>query len=337
MHHFRFRFISLFLCTLICLASCPALSEDPLYPALDHPADRYIQSLCVMSQQDSAFEGVHYSNGWLTARGCQPLSLANGIIAAFEVTDRETAIDLVLEATKLLAPGRKSRTLSVNAELLPDAIDPQARAAESEDYPCMAAVTAAYPGAVSYIHEVQDAAEVIERIKAQSAPAIIGSRMYVVNTWEDVVRIAYALHDMGMDNSTIILSRAEVGKDTHGGPMRSGKYGHYLTSMLHVGAFVESGAVYILDSLPRALENEESGGLLRSRYHFPEDRKDGPFNSTFSSARISPTIIKLYLQEDNLAAVAALEGEARIAEHTAQLKPLLLFGSCSMLISLKAQ
>lgn len=336
MQHRHFLLPLITLCVLL-LAACPAQAEDPLWPELEHPADRYIQSLCVMSQQDSAFEGVHYSNGWLTARGCQPLSLANGIIAAFEVTERETAINVVLEATKLLAPGRKSRTRSVNAELLPNAIDPQARAAEREDYPFMAAVTAAYPGTVSYVHEVQSAAEVIERIKAQSAPAIIGSRMYVVNTWEDIVRIAYALHDMDMDNSTIILSRAEVGKDTHGGPMRSGKYGHYLTPMLHVGAFVESGAVYILDSLPRALENEENSDLLRSRYHFPEDRKDGPFNSTFSSARISPTIIKLYLQEDNLAAVSALEGEARIAEHTAQLKPLLLFGSCSMLISLKGQ
>jgi len=189
-----------------------------------------------------------------------------------------------------------------------------------------------------------DAAEVIERIKAQSAPAIIGSRMYVVNTWEDVVRIAYALHDMGMDNSTIILTRAEVGKDTHGSPMRSGKYGHYLTPMLHVGAFVESGAVYILDSLPRALENEESGGLLRSRYHFPEDRKDSPFNSTFSSARISPTIIKLTLTERELSRLDQHDAsafhtpekahEALVRLRARQLQPLMLYGSCVMMITL---
>ena len=88
-------------CLCLLCAALPAWAQE-LRPKLSDPQAQAVQRLSVMSQQDEALDGVPYNGGFLRGRGCQPASIANALIAAFGVEDRQTAIELVKEATQVL-------------------------------------------------------------------------------------------------------------------------------------------------------------------------------------------------------------------------------------------
>lgn len=320
----------------LALFSLPALAEDPLYPALTDPVDQYVQSLCVMSQQDEAVAMIRYDDGRVTEGGCRPVSIANGVIAAFGVTDRETAIGVVTESLKLMVKNKRPSNQKVSIGLLPGLLDPQKRLEEQEKFPSMARTVGAYTGTVDVVLERPSAEEVISLIHAQQRPAILCRQISVKPSWEDVVRIITELHEMGLDDASLCLMQTDAGRTSSGGPLASGRFGHYLTLYINVGAFMESGALYVLDSLPRAIEGEtvDRSTVLRNAYHFPAESYTRKFCSVFAASRISPTVIKLAFRPDSLAQLEGKTGEEAIAVRTQLLKPLVLFGRFPMLISL---
>ncbi|MBR5560227.1 MAG: hypothetical protein IKU73_02325 [Clostridia bacterium] len=329
-------------------ALAPTTAEDPYYPEVYSAVDIRMQNLAVLSQQDDMLEGIAYNNGALKGRGCAPLSIANGLAAAFGVTDPAQTKAITLEAGALLARSRRMDVYPVEANNMPQVLNPQLRMQERDTYPVLGSLIGGYDGQIAATDESLNAKEALSLLDSVSAPAIVSGRMYVNNGWENVVRILLELHARGQDDAMLILAYAGAGLDSSTAPLRSGASGHYLTVLLHVGSFIHSGAVYVLDSLPRALPGEPCGYkyLYRSAYAFPQaaDEEPDDFNARYIALRISPTVIKLTLNSRELARLDQHDPsayrlpekahEALVRLRARQLQPLMLYGSCVMMITL---
>lgn len=307
-----------------------------------NPVDERMQRLSVLSQRDEAIGELAYHTATVQRRGCMPVSIVNGLIASFGVTDRETAIGLVQEVLSLLVPRGSRGKEPVDLLNLPALLDPALRADEREAYPNLARTVGAYPGDVRVSQAQLGAREVLERLDGAQTPLMFVSRMVVYPDWTDAVALMMALHGMGMDDATLCLACAGAGTETSGAPLRSGKSGHYLTVLFHVGTFAESGTVYVLDSLPRALAGESYAPYgqpdeMHAQYAFVQDSQENAFNRNFTAVRISPTVIRLSLTKTALEALHAEPEETALARRVKLMKPLILFGPCVMMLSLPGE
>lgn len=332
------------------IARSPAApaAEDPYYPEVYSAVDIRMQNLAVLSQQDEAFEGIAYNNGTIKGRGCAPLSIANGLAAAFGVTDPAQTKAITLEAGALLARSRRMDVYPVEANNMPQVLNPRLRTQESDTYPALGSLIGGYGGQIAATDESLNATEALAMLDSVSAPAVVSGRMYVNNGWENVLRVLLELHARGQDDAALILAYAGAGVESSTAPLRSGENGHYLTVLIHVGSFVQSGTVYVLDSLPRALPGEPCGYkyLYRSAYAFPQapDEEPDEFNARYIALRISPTVVKLTLNSRELARLDQHDPsayrlpekahEALVRLRARQLQPLMLYGSCVMMIAI---
>lgn len=327
----RKAFLALLL-ALVCLAPHGSAQEA-------NPVDGRMQRLSVLSQRDEAIGELAYYTATIQRRGCMPVSIVNGLIASFGVTDRETAIGLVQETLALLVPRGSRGKAPVDLQNLAALLDPALRADGREAYPNLARTVGAYPGDVRVTQAHLSAREVLERLDGVQTPMMFVSRMAVYPDWTEAVALLMALHGMGMDDATLCLACAGAGTEASGAPLRSGKSGHYLTVLFHVGTFAESGTVYVLDSLPRALAGEPytpygAADEMHTQYGFVQD---SAFNRNFTAARISPTVIRLSLTQNALEALRAEPEETALARRARLMKPLILFGPCVMMLSLPGE
>lgn len=327
----RKAFLALLL-ALVCLAPHGDAQEA-------NPVDGRMQRLSVLSQRDEAIGELAYYTATIQRRGCMPVSIVNGLIASFGVTDRETAIGLVQETLALLVPRGSRGKAPVDLQNLAALLDPALRADGREAYPNLARTVGAYPGDVRVTQAHLSAREVLERLDGVQTPMMFVSRMAVYPDWTEAVALLMALHGMGMDDATLCLACAGAGTEASGAPLRSGKSGHYLTVLFHVGTFAESGTVYVLDSLPRALAGEPytpygAADEMHTQYGFVQD---SAFNRNFTAARISPTVIRLSLTQNALEALRAEPEETALARRARLMKPLILFGPCVMMLSLPGE
>lgn len=318
---------------LLCLATQAGAENEAL---LEDPVDRRMQRLSIMSQQDEAIAGITYNTATVRQRGCKLISVVNGVIAAFGVTDRETAAGLVPEALDLLVPGGKRSKRSVDLQNMPGLVDPVLRASQQEEYPYLAKTVGAYTGSVQVSGKQLGAQDVLEILGKAQTPFMFVGRMSVHPDWTDALQILTGLHEMGMDDATLTLACVGAGAKKHGTPLRSGDFGHYLTLLFHVGSFMEDGTVYVLDSLPRALAGEpyDTEGAPRTQYAFVTDSPVKAFNLNFCASRISPTVIKLSLTPEELETLRAEPEETAFARRMKLYAPLIVFGPGAMLISL---
>lgn len=311
---------------IVLLAS--ALAQDNLYPQLEDELDRAVQRLAVMSQRDEAFEHVKYNDGLLKIRGCLPVSMANSVIAALGVSDRETAIGMVKETAELLVFPKSRGKAAAELRYLPTLMSPQERTAQADKYPFMAETMGRYPGEIRFLEDDLSAEALEEQLSAMESPCMLVGRLEVYPDWTEMIRAAAKLDAMGHGDARILIAYAGAGTESSGAPLRSGESGHYLTLMMNVRSFLEEGRIYVLDSLPRAIEGEESGYtmVLRRPYPFWQDRTD--FRKMFVAGRISPTVIRLSLQDP--AAWQAADAQ----EKAKQMNNLIVFGRCVVTIVL---
>lgn len=339
------RRLFIFMLFLLLLSALPAAAENALYPVLSDPVDQHMQRLSIMSQQDKSIGSLPYNQENIEKRGCAPLSIANPLIAAFGVSDPETAADLVYEIMAVLTPKRQYRRKPIAVERIARVLHQADRAKSTEDFPQLARYVGQYPGVI-HVSDQDLTAEDVRALLAQetAAPPLIVGRMYVQDDWTQAMRIIYALYEDGYEDAFVYLGYAGAGTASTGAPLRSGDSGHYLAIGIHVGTFISNGSLYVLDSLPRALADEDYGPDLV--YHVPYRFIDshGAFSRMFSASRISPTVIKLSLLVDELRRLTGMQQQyfpspqertdALIALHAQQLAPLKLFGRCVMMIVL---
>ena len=317
------KIIVCFLC-LLC-AALPAWAQE-LRPKLSDPQAQAVQRLSVMSQQDEALDGVPYNGGFVRGRGCQPVSIANGLIAAFGVEDRQTAIELVKEATQVLVVPWERGTGRMELRRIVNLFDPEERKAEAQEFAHLAALFEGYEGHIAVLDETLSADMAEAHFAKRSTGMLVGD-MQVHPDWTALLEIVDRLYAMDMKDAVMTLASVGVGNEESRAPLSTGKNGHYLTLMLVVGSFAREGRMYVLDSLPRALAGEESGGELVLRQHYPFAKKKSGFASEFDARRISETVIELK--------VAAQEQwrEADIKRKNRMLGSLTLFGPGVMTIS----
>jgi len=331
----RRHFFLLSLLLMLTFALPCARCENVLLPELSDPVDQKIQQLAIMYQRDDPFFGVPYNKDYLNGRGCQPISMANGLIAAFGLTDYDTAAALTLEAAKALVLPEQRKNGPVHSAMLPVVLDPGSYTSETR-YPVLKDTICSYPGTIHATADTLNADEAIPMITGSAAPGLLSFCLSVNPSWEDAIRIVFALYDMGMSDAQLIITRAGAGKEKYGTPFASGKNGHYISALIHVGKFMKDGSVYILDSLPRALpgETSEDGGIYRARYPFGEQNAENHFNQHYEAARISPCVIRLTLREDKREALYSDTTADQLALRTDYMKSFTLYGAASVMVTL---
>ena len=311
------RIVTLLLCMLCVFV--PAAAQKQLQSELSDPQAQAVQRLSVMSQQDEALDGVPYNGGFLRGRGCQPVSIANGLIAAFGVEDRQTAIELVKEATQVLVVPWERGTGRMELGRIVNLMSPEERIAEAEEFPYLVALFEDYDGNIVALDEKLSADMVQEHFAGRQSGMLVGD-MQVHPDWTALLEIVDRLYAMDMKDAVMTLASVGVGNEESRAPLSTGKNGHYLTLMLVVGSFVEEGRMYVLDSLPRALAGEESGGELVLRQHYPFAKKKSGFAERFDARRIRETVIELRVAD------RAQWREADIKRKDRMLGPLILYG-----------
>lgn len=315
----------------LCLAmlllswSCAAAQEN-LRPELSDPIDRAVQQLCVMSQRDEAFEGLNYNGGLMIYRGCQPVSLTNALVASMGVTDKQEASEMVIELTHLLVSQKNRKKGRIELERLDELLSQEARLQQAEAYPQLAKVIGGYEGEITLIADALDAQTVGDYFAQHPQDMLVG-RLNVYPDWTAMLEIAQRLHEMGLDDAWVSLANVSAGRKNSGTPLGSGESGHYLTLMLHVGSFVQEGRIYVLDSLPRALEGEESGRAFVLRSPYPFTQKRGGFKKLFDAGRISETVIRLTPKDTQAWQSAPIEAREEMLE------PLVLYGLGILMIT----
>lgn len=323
----QMRRIILCAALMMLLAGCALAQDNALRPSLTDPVDRQVQRLHAMSQQDEAFEGMEYYGGYIRGRGCQPVSIANAMIAAFGVEDAQTAAGVVREATKLLVMPNQQGTGRIELSRLALLLDTQERAAQAEKYPHLAEVIGTYAGATAVFEDQMDAEMLASWLAETDGAFVHASRMTVHPDWTAMLELIAVLHEAGMDDAIVCLANVGVGKGDSRAPLRLGDNGHYLTMLMHVGTFMREGQMYVLDSLPRALDGEESGYTHILRRPYPFTQENSEFARTFDASRIRETVIRLSLQDPQAWSTADTAQRAEILE------PLILYGPGVLVIT----
>ena len=345
------RLLLFLLSLLLVLPACAGADDyknpilQPL-PELTDPFDLYMRDLAVISQQEEAVYLFPYRGSCLNNCGCGPVCVANGIIASLGVTDREDAYQIVFETTKLMVPDGMYKRDHISINLIDRLMDKAQREATKERHPALGKYVAGFPGSIAAGNDTLDGQVVSELLRSGQMPDVLIGRAYVQNSWYEIARIMDALYEAGCKDATLCLSYAGAGKSDSHAPLRSGANGHYVSLLLHAQTLYESGALYVLDSLPRALEGEffSRDFEYHVQYRFLEDGPDDAFNRIYAPSRISATVIKLGLGESAHSALKAASAQsyatederrnALVALHTQHLDPIELTGRCVVTIAL---
>lgn len=341
------RMSAILLALILCFSSsvaCASLRVPPPYPPspeLSDPIDQQMQQLAVIYQKDLRFIHIKYFKDLFYVRGCGPASIANAVITAFGVTDPDEALTIVPETVRATGPNGRYKTRSLRLDYLDNIFSKANMEKNADRYPTLAKIVCAYPGDIAFSLD-EFTPELIDQALAahKGSRNMITGRLSVYHGWETAVRILHALHDSGLDDATLILTFGGAGTASSPAPLRTSDSGHYLMLSIHVGSFFETGRVYVVDSLPRAVAGEEYADALAYRrcYPFVEEEPDSPFNSNFTAVRIRPEIIRIDLNTQalsrlNAAGQQSYASEAEKREALINLKaelmqPLIVHGTC---------
>lgn len=337
------------LCLLLAAPFAHAQEQEalsyPAPPAVTDPLDQHMQRIEAIYQKDPRFSALPYDTTLFSVRGCAPSSIANMVIAAFDVTDADIAAQIVDDTLWVLCPGKSYRRRPIDQNKLGNLLSPQKMAEQAERYPGLAASVGQYSGTVDFTLDDFTLERVQQAIADHSESRYMTTgRISVRDSWEDVIRILHALHDAGEDDAMLLLAYAGAGTASGTAPLRTSSNGHYLTLCLPVRQFMETGRLYVLDSMPRALFGEEyrPGLAYRRCYAFVEEAPDKGFNARFTAARIRPEIIRIDMNAESLAQLDAVRAqpfasdeersEALIAKTSEIFEPFILYSTCTALL-----
>ena len=330
--------------TVPCACASSGLRVPPPYPPspeVSDPVDRQMQSLAVIYQKDLRFIDIPYARDLFYVRGCGPASIANALITAFGVTDPAAAGTLVPETVRALGPNGRYKTRFLRLDYIDNVLTRQKLEQNAARYPTLAEVIGAYPGAIDFSLDAFTPEGIVQAAEAyKGASRLMTGKLSVYEGWEDAVRILHTLHENGLDDALLILTLGGAGTASSAGPFRTSDSGHYMMLAIHAGSFFETGRVYAVDSLPRAIAGDEYGSACayRSCYAFVEESPETVFNARFTVSRIRPEVIRVDLNKQALSQLESAaqqpyaseeeKREALIALKAELMQPLYLHGSC---------
>ena len=162
--------------------------------------DAAMERLCIMSQKDEAFTDTEYNGGYLPGRGCQPVSIANAVIASFGVEDRDTAIALVKETTQVLVVDHMRGEGRMELTRIPLLLSAEERIAQAQEYPHLAALIGKSASQITVLEKTLDAQGVEEYFGSRQAPALLVGKQTVYPDWEPMMEMIHRLYDMGLSD-----------------------------------------------------------------------------------------------------------------------------------------
>lgn len=281
-----------------CLAALLCLFAAPVHAA----ALNDVAELATLSQWDERFmdNSFKYSNNHFRFGGCGPASLANGVIAALDVTDQDLAAGILRDLLYLLTRSNPNKNKVQIASL-----DYLVSAAEQPDladerYPSLNQALRDFGGTMRYYNGNINAKTLPALLPdGNDRPIMLQGSFHSEDRWTNIREVIQTLTDAGYEDARIVLSFLGAGTPGTKSPFRSGDAGHYLCICISMAEFLQTGQFYVLDSLPRALAGEEFGSGLtyQLQYDFLKPQKFSTsldnFNALFQVERVTPTIVRV--------------------------------------------
>lgn len=304
------RLLSTLLCLCCLLLQGPAPAEAPPETpdaSLSAVAAR-LATLDIASQMEDRFLSTSfiYMNTMFYEQGCLPSSVYNALVAAIGTPETDAAALLPELITTITNP-RAPRDSMVMIELLPDALN----AAKG---PATAALAEGID--VRSWSTLRNVETTLQEVRARDGSLLLVDKLNVYESWEQLVDLALQLDSMGLGQARLAFASVGAGYGNRPeAPFGSGENGHYIALYLQVDEFCRTGTFYLLDSVPRALADEErgEGTLFRSHYSFVL-YKTTSFRYNFTAARITNTVVQFNLTEDQRTQLDALLTDPTITD-----------------------
>lgn len=236
----RRLFALLLLCLLLPSSACAALPP--------------VESLATIAQIDKLFrtDEYIYNGNEFRYGACGPCSVTNAFITVFGVTDKAESRAFTLDMLHLLTEGRKDRLMNF------DRVQLLAYEDLDEAYPALSDALRRWGGAISYTMGPLGADVLDGRfIGPLEQPCLMIGAFPETDRWAALCRMAHTLYHGGHQDAAFSFAMLAAGTNETHGAFRSGTAGHYVCLYIPVKDFCESGAVYLIDSLPRALKGEK--------------------------------------------------------------------------------
>lgn len=308
----------------------------PVSSLCESGAER-LANLDILSQRDSRVAGrEYYYKGMLFhIAGCKPASVTNAFMALLGSSETD-APRLLMELRKTFSYNPSDEEAGIELTKMPEYLrNPRKDAVLLRSM--LRQVTS-----IDYIDAARQSVEpayILARYPSnRDAHPLIIRDMYIEDNWSWLVELAAELCRRGYPDARIALCAASVGTEDMDGPFRSGKGGHYVAIYLQAGEFHQEGTVYLLDSLPRALEGDIYGFLKHypSQYAFVSEQKK-PFAQTYNVTRLQDPVLQLKLKPaelDKLNRIPLSHKAARNKLRTTQCEALMLFHRAYFLLYL---
>lgn len=241
------RWITLLTALVLMACALPAMAAAP-------------EKLAFVSQTDGRFawDPAYFSSGRaLISRGSKACSIANALIAAFDVTDEDTAASLLRETLSFSASHHTPQTSEVDEYCL-------SQLGRTKDYPLISRLRRRYQTILfqsGLLH-----ADFLQKLTAQtlaeSYSALIIGRINVGSELVNLAGLCDWLTETGHPDAMLIVtmgraSMAGAANKPFGVPGAE----HYLAAILCAGKYADTGVVYLVDSLPRGFNVPEQQAM----------------------------------------------------------------------------
>lgn len=260
-----------------------------------------VADLAILSQLDDRFQVDYYryNNNFFRYGGCGPASVTNGLIAALDVTDPELAAGMLKDVLTLLTrmPHSKYGMQIAKLDYLNFSVPQIIRG--DDMYPSLTQALQDFGGAIRFLEGYVTVPALEEALASvQGQRTVLHGTLGSSDRWALLNSLITTLMEAGYEDARIVVAYLGAGTIETKSPFRSGTAGHYLDICLPLEYFCETGEVYVLDSLPRALEGEPFGfdEFYAVQYDFLRrqtyENSLIEFNALFRVERVQPTIVK---------------------------------------------
>ena len=297
--------------------------------------EEYLMDLTFIVQRERRYTAsiYNYSGKAFSERGCGPASLTNAFCVLCSVEEQSLADTMLRNIMRLLTYNYSPSSTAIDLKYMK-----RLEEVDEDRYMGLAVVRSRYPNLWQISEETLTPETVLacgRQSQEMGESAFCAGDYLLRGHWIELTKLLRAMKDEGMGDAVVTICMLACGTATTEAPFRLGQ-GHYATLCFQVDAFCQKGAIYLLDSNPRALPWEK----LQSRIYYDVYQLDiggEPLTDTFDVTRISPCVIRLCLREEmrrQLDEIGQTEGEeAMQAAEEAYLDKLYFFGNNVMMVA----
>lgn len=318
-HHGKQRLIRM-LCAMLVLALLCAAAEADTEDGRRADLQEYLTHINFIYQYDEEWQHTAYlySGDKFKRTGCAPSSVTNALEIAFDVEDDATTRKLLKDVLQLLSGNRKPSESVIDLDYF---VNMQARAGKAEwdklyVRRTMTELLAEFGGDILFDTEKFTADEALSAMRA-ATPTMLLARVSLYEEWSWLANVVETLCDAGYENAVFIFCNVGTGPVRYSGPFCLGEDGHYVTLCLQAGEFRDSGTLYMIDSVPRAVRRGEEG--FASAYYFASGtaaskRDCADFLQNFTAEHLTRSVVKLAMTDTARAQILEMRMDKNLSD-----------------------